>query len=220
MGMSVVEFMKRKNEIVKAVTGVILVPEDQIIDIPEDKRKPLDLDDDLSEYDFLGTGYCPYCALYFDDGCEGCPMFEADNDCNQDNNGTWAKANKIWTEISTKKDWKKLRDLVTEYNKQFENSEEINNLELDTDNSTITGTGKGEPTGDDNSVQCADAQRYYDEIIKISESLENRFSENKARIKNYETASNTLSMTKRSVASAKENYSDKEKKWFEEFSKI
>lgn len=98
--------------------------------------------------------------------------------------------------------------------------ESFKNLKLDTDSSTIIGAGKGESTGADNSVQCADAQRYYDEIIKISESLENKFSENKARIKNYETASNTLSITKRSVVSAKENYSDKEKKWFEEFRKI
>ena len=125
MGMSVVEFIKRNSEIVKAVTGVTLVPEDQIVDIPEDKRTPLDLDDDLSEYSFLGTEYCPYCALYFNDkDCKGCPVYEAGNDCNQeDNNNTWMKANDIWMEKSTEKDWKKLRDLVAEYNKQFENSE-------------------------------------------------------------------------------------------------
>ena len=40
------------------------------------------------------------------------------------------------------------------------------NLELDTDNSTITGAGKGEPTGADNSVQCVDAQKIFD-IIKL-----------------------------------------------------
>ena len=121
--MSVVEFLKRKNEIVKAVTGVILVPEDQIMDIPEDERTPLDLNDDLSEYDFLGTEYCPYCALYFDNDCEGCPMYEAGNRCIEGIYNTWTKANDIWMEKSTEKDWKKLRDLVAEYNKQFENSE-------------------------------------------------------------------------------------------------
>ena len=39
-------------------------------------------------------------------------------------------------------------------------------LKLDTDTSTITGAGKGEPTGADNSVQCADAQKIFD-IIKL-----------------------------------------------------
>ena len=125
MGMSVVEFMKRKNEIVKAVTGVILVPEDQIVDIPEDKRVLLAQKKkyDLFEYHFLNADYCPYCALYINNECKGCPMYEAGNRCDQGKYNTWTKANKIWTEISTKKDWKKLRDLVAEYNKQFENSE-------------------------------------------------------------------------------------------------
>ena len=54
-------------------------------------------------------------------------------------------------------------------------------------------------------------------IEKMSDSLENNFFDNKNQLKNYKIEPNTLSVTKRSVVSAKENYSNKEKKWFEEF---
>ena len=122
MGMSVTEFLRRKNEIIKAVTGVILVPEDQIVDIPENKR-PLPTQNkkySSPEYRFLESDFCPYCTLYLDNKCNGCPMNEAGNRCSPDNDNTWSVVNNLWIVKSIEEDWKKLRDLIVEYNKQFE----------------------------------------------------------------------------------------------------
>ena len=122
MGMSVAEFLRRKNEIIKAVTGVILVPEDQIVDIPEDKRVLLAQKKkyDLFEHYYLNADYCPYCALYFSDECKDCPMCKAGNCCNKNDHSTWYVANNLWMEKSSGVDWMKLKELIDEYNKQFE----------------------------------------------------------------------------------------------------
>ena len=122
MGMSVVEFLRRKNEIVKEVTGTIIVPENQIKEIPEDKREPLGYCnvEDISEYKALASKLCPYCLAYLDSNCEGCPMLEAGNYCNEEGGrSTWWVADDLWVEKATEKDWEKLRDLVVEYDKQF-----------------------------------------------------------------------------------------------------
>lgn len=71
--MRVIDFIKKKNKLVFDETGVILVPEDQIIDLVPRK---------LSMH--TDSSMCPYCNefLYDDRGeCYDCPMNKAFNKC-------------------------------------------------------------------------------------------------------------------------------------------
>lgn len=77
--MTVKQYIEEKNAIVFKHTGIKLVPDSQIIDMPG-YAEPLFLhtDDDT----------CPYCHYYYDnkfESCIGCPMHEANNDCNCSN---------------------------------------------------------------------------------------------------------------------------------------
>ncbi len=72
--MTVREYIERKNELIKKYTGMILVPEDQIIDMELPKDETLSINDDRSA--------CPYCFFYFDYyDCSECPMSKAGNCC-------------------------------------------------------------------------------------------------------------------------------------------
>lgn len=85
--MTVVEFITRKNKIIFDKLGVILVPEDQIIECEQIKL------------DICNASYaCPYCHIYaFNFECRGCPMANAGNACS-DSHSSWRafydKANK------------------------------------------------------------------------------------------------------------------------------
>ena len=71
--MSVKKFIKKKNKLIKKVTGVTLVPKKQI--------KKIDVVP-LSVY--WGDSYlCPYCVKYNDHICTGCPMEKAGNACSK-----------------------------------------------------------------------------------------------------------------------------------------
>ena len=104
--MTTKEFIIKKNKIVKKVTGITLVPEEQIVDTPivylENKSRSDKLDADI----------CPYCTTF--KNCIDCPMDTADNHCGNPKS-TWAHANTLW--VTTKKGNKKLRKLVNKYNK-------------------------------------------------------------------------------------------------------
>ena len=72
--MTIAEYIRRKNEIIKKHTGITLVPEDQITDLPDDMAKPLSTSSDQEA--------CPYCLIWWkEEGCEGCPMDKAGNNC-------------------------------------------------------------------------------------------------------------------------------------------
>ena len=115
--MKVSKFIKKKNKIVKAVTGVILVPDGQVTNMT---YKP-ELDcDNARDAEYLHSGLCPYCVVYLnnDEGrpCIGCPMHTAGNQC-QDPNSTWHNVNKRWTAKASPADRKALFKLVKKFNK-------------------------------------------------------------------------------------------------------
>jgi len=111
------QFLKRKNKLVKKVTGITLIPKDQII-----KHPFVELEEDLAILFKLPAVCCTYCQLYREDNCKKCPMAKANNKCrtleDDSNDDTWSKANAIWTEVSTIKNMKKLFNLVKQYNKE------------------------------------------------------------------------------------------------------
>ena len=115
--MTVTNYIRQKNALVHAVTGLTLVPEEQIKDVT---ALPLN----SKMFSRLTSGSCPYCTVY-ESECTGCPIEEADNACilpNEDTNtnSTWYKADLAWQTNATPKDHKALADLVAKFNEQFE----------------------------------------------------------------------------------------------------
>ena len=107
--MSTKKFLKLKNKLVKRVTGVTLVPKDQIVKTPR-------IELFASNYDALYANVCPYCQLYKMYNCYQCPMAEAGNECgNMDS--SWRKVNQLWIDKATKLDQLELQELVEKYNK-------------------------------------------------------------------------------------------------------
>ena len=73
--MKTIDYIKHKNRIIHRATGLILVPEDQIIDIPTEK---------VGELSMTGDAWaCPYCRIFWIAGenCTSCPMSLAGNKC-------------------------------------------------------------------------------------------------------------------------------------------
>ena len=110
--MTIVEYIIRKNKIIFEETGVVLVPEGQIVETPM-VTSPLAM---TSDGDF-----CPYCEVFGQDmdyDCEGCPMYEADNYCN-DSDSSWKEVKEsLWVNsiFLSKKLHPKLKKLVEEFN--------------------------------------------------------------------------------------------------------
>lgn len=107
--MSTKKFLKKKNKIVKAVTGVTLIPKKQI---KQTLRVKLS-----GTGKYLNSDICPYCELYVLNNCDNCPMKDADNQCSANANTTWSEASTLWSKLSTKADHKKLTKLIKKYNK-------------------------------------------------------------------------------------------------------
>jgi hypothetical protein len=114
--MLVAEYIKRKNDIVFAKTGIILVPEDQVEEV---KQFPLSMDSDARA--------CPYClAFYFQDTlCEGCPMDKANNNCEASfhTKSTYEKVKGVLHGeqiVNTYGIKDELFDLIYQYNKELE----------------------------------------------------------------------------------------------------
>ena len=78
------EYLIKKNKIVIEETGLVLVPENQVKLIEMKNYQVANfisgLDKYKGRYD-LTSENCSYCAMFFSDDCEGCPMSEADNCC-------------------------------------------------------------------------------------------------------------------------------------------
>jgi hypothetical protein len=107
--MTVEEYIRKKNEILYDITGITLVPEDQIIDIDPMK---LSIESDSKA--------CPYCIEYLFkyESCKSCPMFLAGNECVVNDNNTYEET-RNGLEGSIIK-IKKIRDLIKEYNESNE----------------------------------------------------------------------------------------------------
>ena len=84
--MTTTEYMVRKNKILREFLGIDfdLVPESQMVDIKYNE---------LSMFDSQSS--CPYCAEYYDEygktPCSGCPMYEANNECEFGTFNTWSQ---------------------------------------------------------------------------------------------------------------------------------
>ena len=110
-------FLRKKNKIVKAVTGLTLVPENQIVD-----EEPVRLDTYNDDTRNLHSGLSPYCISrteYIISDCSTCPMHLAGNNCKTEYNSTWEQNQIKWIQLSTTEDQNKLLKLVKKYNKQF-----------------------------------------------------------------------------------------------------
>lgn len=97
-------FTHKKNQILFDLTGIILVPEDQIEDC--EVKELFSDSDDLC---------CPYCRVYLANNCVNCPMAVAGNRCSMHTSSTYYQIinvvhPKIIAEIP------KIIDLVNEYN--------------------------------------------------------------------------------------------------------
>jgi len=116
--MTTKKFIIEKNRIVKRVTGITLVPENQIIDEPKIKLN-------VFYYGHLKADMCPYCENRRREynntiiACETCPMYIAGNDCDTAGS-TWRKANTKWKKYAKKEDRDELKFLVAVYNDEDE----------------------------------------------------------------------------------------------------
>jgi hypothetical protein len=104
------EFLEKKNELVKRVTGLVLVPEDQLEEHPFVKL------DTRETGATLMSGICTYCRTY--DNCNECLMAIADNRCGNISRSTWWEANYAWETKATDADRTELMELVNKYNEE------------------------------------------------------------------------------------------------------
>jgi hypothetical protein len=109
--MTVREYINQKNSILLKISGVQLVPDDQIIDVP-----PMWL------YISGDAGICPYCVAY-KDICEHCIMHLSGNRCNSGDN-TYSKVlagmqKQDKLRYANICDLPEIQALVKEFNKQF-----------------------------------------------------------------------------------------------------
>jgi hypothetical protein len=109
--MTALEYMKKKNKLVFKVTGKVLIPKDQLVDV--------EFSDEFEPEEWLNATNCPYCNLH--ESCETCPMALAGNQCRKmDDYGnplknTFSTANEAWLEKSTEKTRQKLYRLGVKY---------------------------------------------------------------------------------------------------------
>ena len=101
------EFMIEKNKIFFNLTGITLIPKDQLVDI---ELVPLSTDS--------ASEACPYCMIYnYTDDCTGCPMAEAGNNCKQNIRGTFRRvSDKVIQSGIRFTETPELVNLVVEYN--------------------------------------------------------------------------------------------------------
>jgi hypothetical protein len=71
--MTTEQYIREKNKLVYKATGMVLVPEDQIID--------MGYKDTFRATEHLDKLSYPYCLYYFDNDCKGCIMYEKGNGC-------------------------------------------------------------------------------------------------------------------------------------------
>jgi len=111
--MNSLEYMIKKNELVKKVTGKVLIPKEQLVNIQ--------YSDAFEPSKNLSIINCPYCNIYHNSGfkCSGCPMDEANNNCKVERN-SYRVADSLWYKLVTEEDRNELFELGLEYKKSNE----------------------------------------------------------------------------------------------------
>ena len=114
--MSITQYLKRKNDLIYEQTGIILTPDDQIVEV---EKRILGISSDMDA--------CPYCVAFYvsgaleEDKCTGCPMQEAGNGCLTTDDSTYEKiTSKLSLEgnsASLTKGIEGLHELIIEFNK-------------------------------------------------------------------------------------------------------
>lgn len=106
--MTTLEFIKKKNEIIRNHCGVTLIPEAQMIDLPKVKLT-MEMDREA----------CPYCVMFLRNQCRECPMFLAGNDCHEPHS-TYAEMCDVVGDkdmVGKSTPWhKELSELIQSYN--------------------------------------------------------------------------------------------------------
>jgi len=102
------EYLKEKNKLIRKVTGKILIPKKQLVNVAYSE-------DFEAETELLIVN-CPYCNIYYNSEfkCNGCPMYEAGNVCNN-KASTYYKANTLWMNTATRDDRNELYQLGLKY---------------------------------------------------------------------------------------------------------
>lgn len=107
--MTAKQYMKRKNNILEDMSGVVLVPKEQIVKTSFILMNPIG----------TNANICPYCLIYND--CIDCPMENEDNNCGEDH----SSYNKTMDELRTRTKYKSIHevpeiiDLVKQYNAEL-----------------------------------------------------------------------------------------------------
>ena len=118
--MTVVEFLQRKNEIIRDATGISLVPDNQIQKYEHDGFLSMKND----QY------ACPYCDMFFSNNCIGCPMDTAGNNCTNEYStynqviDVINRIEKAETITSFRVIKKRLAHLIGQYNAEVDGDEE------------------------------------------------------------------------------------------------
>jgi Tfp pilus tip-associated adhesin PilY1 len=110
------KYLKKKNKILKKVTGLTLVPKEQLKNVK--LKEPLYVGEVLDD-----VSICPYCVLYMkDSSCTECPMYKAGNSCVFSPNNTYAAVLKELHDLGYEciGSVPKIRKLVEKFNKEFE----------------------------------------------------------------------------------------------------
>ena len=110
--MTVIDYITKKNAILKAHTGMVLVPEELIVEVRATR---------LTTGDDVDSNACPYCNIHDDFDCKGCPMDSAGNNCNIPDS-TWQNFVEAKGFITANyQPWaKELADLVDEFNSELD----------------------------------------------------------------------------------------------------
>jgi len=118
--MTDVEYMVEKNAILYKHTKIILVPENQIKEIPDSDKTHQKFLTILSDLDA-----CPYCLYYKYEQCSKCPMALAGNICGPGNSTYSHILNYInpyhsKSIVNTVNPWyDELYDLIRKYNREL-----------------------------------------------------------------------------------------------------
>lgn len=110
--MTALDYLKKKNELVRRVTGKTLIPEYQLVEHELTKEELAGFRPNFG----LSVDNCTYCIMYIvgRNSCKNCPMYRAGNHCAEEKS-TYEKARGKWEQKSTQYDKEALYELGREF---------------------------------------------------------------------------------------------------------